>query len=588
MGGAARASQRGRAPGSTFAFTVAARRRRRRARRRRRRRSTCAGLHGRWSSTTPRPTAASCEAYLGVVGHARDGAAPTARRRWRRCTGPPSAASRSTSPSSTSTCRAWTASSWRGASPPRRRWADAAGHARRRRATGACGRRASAGVDRVPDQARASVAAARCDRVGAARTRRGRRRAGSAERPTRPPAPARPRRRRGAVILRRRGPRRQPASLMERLLRAARLHRRSSRRPAREARRRCARRGEFDAGLHGLPDARARRLRGDAPRSASARPTARPAPADHRHDRARDGRRPRALPGGGHGRLPRPSRCAPSELDAMLGALAAAARRPRRRGRTHADAAPRTADDVDRRAALRRPRSATSRPDIVREVVAVVPGLDAADRRALALAAAGRGPRRGRAARPIGSRAAAWPSARERSTTSPTSSSGSGATRPTQAAAAARGRRPLEATWAGDPQRALRARIDGVRGGLRRARSVQGASGRLFVQPCRVLRWESLHRQPCMPTLKDGFSSPLPPPSRSPRPASSTSASSAPGAACSASTPACPKALDAQLERRARAAADLLRGPDVPRRRRGREDADVRPRGVGASSAAAG
>ena len=69
--------------------------------------------------------------------------------------------------------------------------------------------------------------------------------------------------------------------------------------------------------LHGLPDAEARRVRRDAahPR-ARGRRQARP---DHRDHRERDGGRPRALPGGGHGRLPRQADQDDAALREVLG-----------------------------------------------------------------------------------------------------------------------------------------------------------------------------------------------------------------------------------------------------------------------------
>ena len=64
-----------------------------------------------------------------------------------------------------------------------------------------------------------------------------------------------------------------------------------------------ATREAFDAGPDGRADAGDGRLRGDAPHPRGR--ASEPAPhADHRHDRPRHEGRPRALPRGGHGRLP--------------------------------------------------------------------------------------------------------------------------------------------------------------------------------------------------------------------------------------------------------------------------------------------
>ena len=70
----------------------------------------------------------------------------------------------------------------------------------------------------------------------------------------------------------------------------------------------------------GHPDARDGRARGDG-RDSRCRTRRRPPHADHRDDRARDDRRPRAVPGGGHGRLRR-------QADSDRGLFATIAARP--------------------------------------------------------------------------------------------------------------------------------------------------------------------------------------------------------------------------------------------------------------------
>ena len=97
---------------------------------------------------------------------------------------------------------------------------------------------------------------------------------------------------------------------------------------------------------------------------------------------------------------------------------------------------------------------------------------------------------------------------------------------------------------------------------------VRAGGIRLFVQPCasaplRTGSHRHHHESPC----RVG-------------PARWTSASSPPGAACCASTPRCPR-RSTPARARARPPADVLRGAEVPRGRRGAEDADVRPRVVG-------
>ena len=235
----------------------------------------------------------------------------------------PSAASRTTSRSSTCTCPTWTGSSWRGASRavPRLRGtrlllltsglADAEIAGARRRL-------------RRPDQAGAPGAAAR-----GARRRPGRAR--------RRPLGAGPSRRRSSPTPGRScsWPRTTRSTSSSSASCSSRRAWTSRRRRRRAAGARAHRGAAVRRGVHGLPDAGARRLRRDA---RAARGRDRPGAPGDRPDRQRDGRRPRALPRGGHGRLP-------GQADPPAGARSACSRtgsaRPPSSRRSPAPASPR-------------------------------------------------------------------------------------------------------------------------------------------------------------------------------------------------------------------------------------------------------
>ena len=85
----------------------------------------------------------------------------------------------------------------------------------------------------------------------------------------------------------------------------------------------------------GLPDAGDERLRGDGGDPGAGR--CRPAHADHRHDRRRAARGPRALPGRGHGQLPRQAgeQGRPARARRPVGAARCRSCPPRRRASVH-------------------------------------------------------------------------------------------------------------------------------------------------------------------------------------------------------------------------------------------------------------
>ena len=241
------------------------------------------------------------------------------RRRRRRAGGAAArgrrAASRSTSRCWTSTCRAWTASSWRGgsrAAPALRSlrmvMLTVLGHRPR-------GARARRGVTefltKPVRQSRLYDAIASAMHHAPARSsaRRGRRRPGGRTR-----WPRRQRRRRRADP-HRRGPRRQPDPDGAAAGQARAPHGRGRRRAAR----RCALAAEggstWCSWTARCPSWTATRPRA---RSASARRRRRGAPADRRDDRARDGRRPRASAWPPGWTTTWPSRCGPTRSTPML------------------------------------------------------------------------------------------------------------------------------------------------------------------------------------------------------------------------------------------------------------------------------
>ena len=253
-----------------------------------------------WSSTTTRPTARSSPATSSRAGHACDGG----RRRagaGAACARPPATGEPFERRGARhARCRRWTGSSSRaairrGAEPARRRARDA-DLDRRRDAR----RRASVGIDALPDQAGPPRAAA-ATRRRRARRARGERRRRAADAAASRGAAGRSRATRRVLV----AEDNEVNQLVDRGdARQARARRR--RRRATAARRsRSSRTRPYDARLHGLPDARARRLRGDRAGSARASAASDARRPDRGDDRARDGRRPRALPRGRDGRLPR-------------------------------------------------------------------------------------------------------------------------------------------------------------------------------------------------------------------------------------------------------------------------------------------